>query len=575
MKKVKKEFNRNEKAWRQYIVTLVVTLVALVAIVGYSFGSFYAIARKDAVVIGEKSVSEESEKLNNFLLKGMDVVQVTGLTVDYMLHNGSTSAEIEQYLLKESDDYTEQIDANFTGIYGLFNGDYIDGIGWVPNEDYVPQERPWYITALEGGGDPVIVSPYLDAQTNSIMISVSQLLSDGESVVSLDIVMDEMQEFAEEIKLNGNGYGFIINNQGLVVAHSDETQKGKNYLEDEELTGSEMQGLIRQILAADGHTFDAKLNGDRCIVFSKVVQNDWYVVMIINNNKLFEKLQFILIRNILISLLIFIVVGYFCTESYMNRTKATHYAQELRSYQLTLEERVLEQTAEIKEQTEKMLQMQENVIEGMATLIESRDTYTGQHVRSTKRYVSMIVNYMYEHQIHLEEVDEEYVGKMANAAALHDVGKIMISDTILNKPGRFTPEEFEIMKTHSQLGADIVENILGENADEHLVQISKDVAHYHHEKWDGTGYPEGLRGTEIPLCARIMAVADVFDALISKRVYKDKIPSQEAFAILKKEAGSHFDPEIVDVFLALRTEIEAYLEEQDGIIRTTQRASGF
>jgi response regulator RpfG family c-di-GMP phosphodiesterase len=290
---------------------------------------------------------------------------------------------------------------------------------------------------------------------------------------------------------------------------------------------------------------------------------------------LFEKLQFILIRNILISLLIFIVVGYFCTESYMNRTKATHYAQELRSYQLTLEERVLEQTAEIKEQTEKMLQMQENVIEGMATLIESRDTYTGQHVRSTKRYVSMIVNYMYEHQIHLEEVDEEYVGKMANAAALHDVGKIMISDTILNKPGRFTPEEFEIMKTHSQLGADIVENILGENADEHLVQISKDVAHYHHEKWDGTGYPEGLRGTEIPLCARIMAVADVFDALISKRVYKDKIPSQEAFAILKKEAGSHFDPEIVDVFLALRTEIEAYLEEQDGIIRTTQRASGF
>ncbi|MGN0152968.1 MAG: HD domain-containing phosphohydrolase [Lachnospiraceae bacterium] len=561
MKNKRKKHHENNREHIQYIFTLIITLAALTVIVCYSFGSFYSIARGDAVAIGEKSVSEESEKLNNFLLKGLDVVQVTGLTIDYMLQNGSTSEEIEQYLLEESADYTAQIDESFTGIYGVFNGDYIDGIGWVPDEDYVPQERPWYTTAVEGGGDPVVVSPYLDAQTNSVMISISQLLSDGESVVSLDIVMDEIQGIAQDINLNGNGYGFIIDGNGLVVAHSDEKQKGKNYLSDEDMQGTEMQELVEQIISVKGKTIHTKLDGEACRVFSKVVQNDWYVVMIINTADLFHRVQSNLIRNIIISLFIFAVVVYFCTTSYQNRMKAMHYADELKNYQLTLEERVLEQTKEIKGQTKRMLKMQENVIEGMATLIESRDGNTGEHVRSTKKYVSMIVNYMYEHQIHLEEVDEEFVEKVTNAAALHDVGKIMISDTILNKPGRFTAEEYEIMKTHSRLGGDIVENILGKNADEHLVQISCDVAQYHHEKWDGSGYPEGLKGEEIPLCARIMAVADVFDALVSKRVYKDKIPPEEAFAIIQEESGKHFDPEIVDIFMAIRNEIEEYLKQ--------------
>jgi response regulator RpfG family c-di-GMP phosphodiesterase len=265
----------------------------------------------------------------------------------------------------------------------------------------------------------------------------------------------------------------------------------------------------------------------------------------------------------LISLLIFALVVYFCTDSYRNRLRAVHYAEELKRYQLTLEERVLEQTEEIKSQTERMIQMQESVIEGMATLIESRDSYTGEHVRSTKTYVSMIVNYMYEHQMHMEEVNEEFVEKLTNAAALHDVGKIMISDTILNKPGKFTVDEYEIMKTHSQLGGEIVENILKDTSDAALIQISSDVAHYHHEKWDGSGYPEGLKGEEIPLCARIMAVADVFDALVSKRVYKDKMPVEEAFDILQRDSGTHFDPEIVEVFMAIRPQIEDYLRQLD------------
>lgn len=443
----------------------------------------------------------------------------------------------------------------------MFNGEYLDGIGWVPEDDYVPQERPWYTTALKGKGKPVIVSPYLDAQTNSIMISVSQMLSDGESVISLDIVMDEVQEFAQNIQLDGNGYGFVIDKEGLVVAHTDEKQKGKNYLLDEDMQNSEIRKIVKRIYSAEGKTLNTQIDGKNCMVFSKVVQKDWYVVMIVNNEDLFYKVQDNLVRNIFISLIIFSVVVYFCTASYRNRMKATRYAEELKDYQLTLEERVLEQTQEITEKTDRLMQMQESVIEGMATLIESRDGNTGEHVRSTKKYVAMIVSYMYQHHIHSEEIDEVFVEQICNAAALHDIGKIKISDAVLNKPGRFTPEEYEIMKTHSQLGGEIVGDILGDHADAGLVQISTDVATYHHEKWDGTGYPKGLKGEQIPLCARIMAVADVFDALVSKRVYKDRMSTEEAFTILEEESGSHFDPQIVEIFFEVREDVEKYLKE--------------
>ena len=558
-KKEKESYTEDRKDRIQYIVTLAVTLFALIFIVVYSFGSFYKLAKSDAVEIGARAVSEESEKLNNFLLMGMDVLQVTGLTIDHMMQSGETPEKILAYLLKESAEYTAQIDSSFTGIYGVFNGKYLDGIGWEPEAGYVPEERPWYTAAKKGNGKPVIVPPYLDAQTHSVMISVSQLLSDKKSVVSLDIVMDDMQRIAQGIRLNGPGYGFIIDQSGLIVAHSDEREKGKNYLQDSTVS-SERKELIQKILQSNGETIDTEINGKNCRVFSKKVQDDWSVVMVINTEDLLHRVQMNLFRNIILSLLIFIVVLYYCTLSHRNRIKAAHYANELQKSQQTLEARVVEQTNKIKEQTDQIMNLQENVIEGMATLIESRDGNTGEHVRSTKKYVGMIASYMLDHQLHPEEVNEEFVRSLTNAAPLHDVGKIMIADNILNKPGRFTPEEFEVMKTHSKVGAEIVENILAGSGNERLIQLSCDVAHYHHEKWDGSGYPEGLKGNEIPLSARIMAVADVFDALVSKRVYKDAMPLDKAFSILIQDSGKHFDPEIVVIFLNLRKNVEKYLK---------------
>ena len=544
------------------MLTLVLTLLAMITIVYYSFGSFYSIVKQDLVDIGERTIVEESEKLNNYLMKGMDVLQVTGFVVDYMLQEGASSEEIEEFLLQESERYMQDIDENFTGIYGVFDGVYIDGIGWVPDDDYVPEEREWYTTAMEAGGSTVIVAPYLDAQTNSIMISVSQLLSDGKSVVSLDIVLDAVQELAKDIRLDDKGYGFVVDKEGLVVAHSDEGQKGKNYMiSDNSFYGNEMKRLVEKVYQSDGKSFKMKLGGEKCTIFSDNVQKDWYVVMILNNSDLFDQVRFTLVRNTILSIFIFGVVAYFCTTSYRNRKKATMYAEELKQYQRTLEDRVLEQTKKIQEQATQHAKMQYNVIEGMATLIESRDGNTGTHVENTKKYVGMIVNYMYENQMFQEEVTKKFVQDICNVAVLHDVGKINIPDTILNKPGKFTQEEFEIMKTHSAVGGEIISEIMGEDVDEELVKISKDIATYHHEKWDGTGYPEGLSGQDIPLCARIMAVADVFDALVSKRVYKEGISSDEAYHILERDKGSHFDPVIVEVFFAIREEVEVYLRE--------------
>ena len=144
------------------------------------------------------------------------------------------------------------------------------------------------------------------------------------------------------------------------------------------------------------------------------------------------------------------------------------------------------------------------------------------------------------------------------AAPLHDIGKIKISDVILLKPAKLDAEEFAKMKTHSEEGREIIRNILTIIEDEGFLRVAQNIAAYHHEKWDGSGYPEGKKEDNIPLCARIMAIADVFDALVSKRVYKEAYPLDESFKIIKESSGTHFDPELVKAFLNIRDKIEAY-----------------
>ena len=215
--------------------------------------------------------------------------------------------------------------------------------------------------------------------------------------------------------------------------------------------------------------------------------------------------------------------------------------------------------------SETIEKLQSGMINIMADLVESRDQSTGMHIKNTASYVEIIVDKMMEEGIYADQLSEKFKKDLVASAPLHDIGKIVISDVILNKPGRLTPDEFEKMKQHSDAGHKIIDNMMHtvDEADAGYLAQAEDMAHYHHEKWNGEGYPEGLKGEQIPLSARIMAVADVFDALVSRRSYKEGMPFEKAMDIIKDGSGSHFDPQIVKAFVDSEAEVRKIAEDRN------------
>lgn len=230
-------------------------------------------------------------------------------------------------------------------------------------------------------------------------------------------------------------------------------------------------------------------------------------------------------------------------------------------YKQSLEQELVEKNKAIMEHNQKMLRLQDGIIYGMANLIESRDGETGEHVKRTSAYVGMIARAAQKQGLYASILTDEYIERLTKVAPLHDVGKIEVPDQILKKPGKLTEEEFEEIKKHATAGGKIIKEVFENIEDVDYIKMASDVASYHHEKWNGQGYGKGLKEEEIPLSARIMAIADVFDALISKRRYKEAFSLDKAFAIIDESAGSHFDPKLAQVFLSIRPEIEAYLNE--------------
>ncbi|MBP5607834.1 MAG: HD domain-containing protein [Lachnospiraceae bacterium] len=204
---------------------------------------------------------------------------------------------------------------------------------------------------------------------------------------------------------------------------------------------------------------------------------------------------------------------------------------------------------EVQKKGEEIAHMQNGLIYILADLVESRDKNTGDHVRKTAAYVRLILQILRENGQYPDVVTDDYIEDVCNSAPLHDVGKIKVSDVILNKPGKLTDEEFEIMKSHALAGKEVVESAMKLTTDPGYLKEALNLAAYHHEKWNGKGYPCGLKGEEIPLSARIMAVSDVFDALVSKRSYKKPFSFEDAMKIIEEGAGSHFDPVIAELFV--------------------------
>ncbi len=204
----------------------------------------------------------------------------------------------------------------------------------------------------------------------------------------------------------------------------------------------------------------------------------------------------------------------------------------------------------------KTMQLQMSLITTVAELIENRDANTGGHIQRTSRYVEIIARQLKREGKFANILTKKYIEDMVIAAPLHDVGKIHIPDAILNKPGKLDPDEFDTMKTHAAAGGEIIAHIERNTGAMEYLKIAKEMDEYHHERMDGKGYPHGLMGEDIPLCARILAVADVFDAVSSKRCYKEAFSLDKSFSIIEEEAGSHFDKDVAKAFLDCRAEVE-------------------
>lgn len=506
------------KISKQFLITIVAIFCLLVFMTTYIFSSFYQSSVKRIEELGVSNMKSESAMIENYLNKSMDVLWVTADTVNYMMVNGASSEEILQYLTAEAEHEKQQIDENFTGIYGYINGEYLDGIGWIPPKDYDPKTRDWYVAAKEAGGKATIVAPYLDAQTNTVMFSVSQLLSDGESVVSLDIALNEVQTITEEMTMNGMGYGFILDDSGLIIAHFDESEKGKIYP-----TNEEQKIMLANIFDPDKESFEMTIQGENCTVFFDQVLDEWYVVMVVSNTRLFHDLRIQMMIGIFITLIVFLIIVVFCSIS----------ARIIDQYQ-----------KKERESKERLDNMNANIIRALAYTIDAKDRYTSGHSQRVADYSLAIARRMGK--------SEEEQRIIYYAGLLHDVGKIRVPEEVINKPGKLTEDEFEQIKVHPISGYHILKGI---HDDEQIAQGAK----YHHERYDGKGYPNGLEGENIPEISRIIGVADAYDAMASDRSYRNALPQEKVRSEIEKGRGQQFDKEIADIMIQMIDEDEHYM----------------
>jgi putative two-component system response regulator len=234
-----------------------------------------------------------------------------------------------------------------------------------------------------------------------------------------------------------------------------------------------------------------------------------------------------------------------------NQLTVSHARRVLHDQNAVLEALVKERTAEV-------VLMRDATIHALASLAETRDNETGNHIRRTQNYVAALAHRLKEHPRFREVLSEANIELLHKSAPLHDIGKTGVPDRILLKPGKLDPDEWEIMKRHTIYGRDVIQEVeryVGHS--DSFLRFAREIAYSHQEKWDGSGYPEGLAGDEIPVSARLMAVADVYDALITRRVYKPAFTHEEAMDIMRKGRGSHFDPDVLDAFVSIEDEFRA------------------
>ena len=511
---------------KQFFVTIILIFILQAVMLIYLFGSFYKKSAADEKSLGESNLAGQAAMIENYMNKGYDALWLAADSVEALMENGADREDILAYLTKESDQLKARYDANFTGLYGVVDGSYIDGSGWIPPEDYDPAERDWFKEAAKARGDMVLSSPYVDAQTGEIIVSFTKQLSDHKSVLALDIVLNKVQGIVEQMTMGEAGYSFIVDGKGLVLAHSDPEEIGKDYTKEDEKIK-----FISGLRIIKSGSFEMELEGKKCTVFTEKIEGDWNMAFVVNNASLFRRIRIQLIVGIVVSVLIYSLIVLFCIIS-VRRIESAEKSE--------------------RASMEQLRRMNLNIIQSLASAIDAKDIYTSGHSQRVADYAVRIAKKLGK--------SEETQQILYYAGMLHDVGKIRVDGEVINKPGKLTDEEFDQIRIHPVSGYHILRDI---HDDARIGYGAK----YHHERFDGTGYPSGLKGTDIPEAARIIAVADAYDAMASDRSYRKMLSQKVVRDEIQKGMGSQFDPEIAKAMLEIIDEDTEYelRQSDDGV----------
>ncbi len=310
------------------IMIVLATVILMAFSVGYTSKLFYQVSVSGVMDSGEDTAERVATELKTYLSDATSTLEVAADAVGFMIRNGEPQEKIERYIQYQTQEQKSVLDENFTGLYALSRGEYLDGLGWVPPDDYKPTSRDWYREAVRGGGRIVIIPPYVDAQTQSVVITICKRLPDEgkdgkyntHDVVALDVIVNYIQEVAEDVDINGKGTTMIVSRDGVIIAHHDPALSGADV---SEVYGKDFLDLV---LETGNGTAETNLNGEDCTLFVSDVMEQWYIVIEVSDNELYEEVSSQLTISIAVSILIFALLSFFY---YLGTKNEQAYSREL------------------------------------------------------------------------------------------------------------------------------------------------------------------------------------------------------------------------------------------------------
>ena len=321
--------SEKKRATIKKILIYSVVIAFFVGVVLSYYNMLYNQTRESIIQNGQSAALQSKNYLSSYLATSIDAIKLTAYTIDGMIQNNKTNAEILDYLVGQSTAVTSTVFENTTGLYVYINGEYLDGALWIPDEEFKPTERPWYIKTIESAGNITLIDPYLDAQTGKITMTISKKLVDGKSMVAMDIVLDQVQTITEEsVKSGKSDFEFILDSRDMVVAHSDKNEIGKNYRDE---TNNFWSVILASARDANDDFFEFDFQGEHYIVYSEKIENDWRCLTVKNATGVFKPLKILLIITILVVVIIVLILSYILNKSNQQYSKVKELNEQLSS----------------------------------------------------------------------------------------------------------------------------------------------------------------------------------------------------------------------------------------------------